>query len=273
MPKTLKARPLSSITTADWESHYAVMLRSRARSTVLRFRNTVSAFYSWAVGQRLVRSNVINASKVPLGTGENLARERWPFTLEELRDIADGLDGDYRDIVLTLGLTGIRWGELAALRVRDVQRIPYPALRISRSKSDRGALKTTKSGNARTVPVMALAWETIEPHLAGKSPDALVFPGRGGGYRLNSNFHRDVKWSTIGRGRSIHDLRHTAASFWLSQGVDLKSAQQWLGHSTAKLTADTYAHWLGTNSDAAQLSKLDASAGYAGGTPATKLKA
>jgi integrase len=265
IPKALRARPLASLTSADWESQYGVMLRTRARSTVSRFRNTVSAFYTWAVGQKLVKANVIIPSRVPRGTGESIARERWPFTLDELTGLAASLDGDYRDIVLTLGLTGIRWGELAALRVRDVQMVPFPALRISRSKSDRGALKTTKSGKSRTVPVMALAWEVIAPRLKGKDPEALVFPGKLCGYRLNSNFHRDVKWSSVGRGRSIHDLRHTAATYWISQGVDLKSVQAWLGHSSAKLTADTYAHWLGSNSDAAQLARLNASAGCAGG--------
>ena len=66
-------------------------------------------------------------------------------------------------------------------------------------------------------------------------------------------------------GRRVHDLRHTAATLWLQNGVDLKTAQAWLGHSTAKLTADTYAHYLGSDADTAAVERMNAVlAGYAG---------
>lgn len=40
----------------------------------------------------------------------------------------------------------------------------------------------------------------------------------------------------------FHDLRHTCASLLIANGVDLKSIQEWLGHSTFSTTADIYAH-------------------------------
>ena len=40
----------------------------------------------------------------------------------------------------------------------------------------------------------------------------------------------------------FHDLRHSCASLLLANGVSLKQIQDWLGHSTFKTTADTYAH-------------------------------
>ncbi|QNF31106.1 tyrosine-type recombinase/integrase [Metabacillus sp. KUDC1714] len=39
-----------------------------------------------------------------------------------------------------------------------------------------------------------------------------------------------------------HDLRHTSATFLLSQGIDLKTVSVRLGHSTIRITADIYAH-------------------------------
>jgi integrase len=56
----------------------------------------------------------------------------------------------------------------------------------------------------------------------------------------------------------VHDLRHSAATLWLGLGVDLKTCQAWLGHSSAKLTADLYAHWLGSDANAAAVARLDA---------------
>jgi integrase len=40
----------------------------------------------------------------------------------------------------------------------------------------------------------------------------------------------------------FHDLRHSCASLLLANGVPLKQIQEWLGHSTFAITADTYAH-------------------------------
>ena len=40
----------------------------------------------------------------------------------------------------------------------------------------------------------------------------------------------------------FHDLRHSCAGFLLANGMSMKEVQDWLGHSTFKITADTYAH-------------------------------
>jgi integrase len=42
----------------------------------------------------------------------------------------------------------------------------------------------------------------------------------------------------------FHDLRHTCATLMLSQGVNLKIAQERLGHGTIAQTMDTYSHVL-----------------------------
>jgi integrase len=44
-----------------------------------------------------------------------------------------------------------------------------------------------------------------------------------------------------GLGRRPHDLWHAAAMLWIAACVDIETVSAWLGHSTAKLTLDTYA--------------------------------
>ncbi|TXK17424.1 tyrosine-type recombinase/integrase [Homoserinibacter sp. GY 40078] len=58
----------------------------------------------------------------------------------------------------------------------------------------------------------------------------------------NSNWRRIVGWSKSCRGRRVHDLRHTAATLWLSNGIDVKTVQTWLGHESAQLTLNLYSH-------------------------------
>lgn len=279
LPVAFRNRPLGSVRTADLEALYGQMLRSLARSSVSRFRNTISSFFSWAVREGLVGSNPVIASRVPRGTGTEERAEVYPFTVDELRELhthlrATILDTDAADIVLVLGLTGLRWGELSALRVRDVQMVPYPAFRVSRSRPDGQQVRTvTKGGSARTVPLPGEVVDVVAPLLVGRSPGAPLFPNEAGHMRLLSNWKRATHWARNNRGRRVHDLRHTAATFWLTSGVDPKTVQAWLGHSTATLTLDTYSHWLGTDADGAAIARVNSILGDARGTRSPNLRA
>ncbi|KAA0960799.1 site-specific integrase [Microbacterium sp. ANT_H45B] len=212
---------------------------------------------------------------MPKGTSHKAKREIFPFTLSELRAVhADMLrytNPTNADIVLALGLTGLRWRELADLRVRDVQQLLCPALHISRSKSDGQSVRTvTKGGKARTIPLADDVAAIILPRIRGMRPDALVFPNTVGAARTGRNWTRDSHWTDVNLGRRVHDLRHTAATIWLQNGVDLKTVQAWLGHSSAKLTADLCAHYMGSDADAAALARMNVVLGDAGGTQQCK---
>jgi len=193
----LRKRPLGAVTAADLNALYSSMLKKLSRETVVRFRQIVSAFYSWAVSEKLVAENPVLDSKVPAGTAQRARKEIYPFTYAELLAVHAVILANtskvLADTVLVLGLTGVRWGELAALRVRDVQELPYPALRVVRSKPDGQPVRNvTKGGKARTVPLTVDAAAIILPLVAGRMPDQLVFPSGAGGFRANNNFKRDA---------------------------------------------------------------------------------
>ncbi|MER7447070.1 site-specific integrase [Microbacterium sp. NPDC097977] len=274
VPTALRNRPLSAVRATDLEALYTQMMRTLNRSTVIRFRQVISPFFSWAVAQKLIAKNPAIESKVPRGTGQDTKREIFPYTVEELRavhaDLLSHTSRENADIALVLGLTGIRWGELAALRVRDVQELPYPALRISRSKPDGQPVRTvTKGGKPRTVPLMGDVATIVLNAIKGKAPDALVFASATGSARSGNNWKRDAHWKANARGRRVHDLRHTAASLWLINRVDIKTVQTWLGHSSAKLTMDLYGHYMGNDADTAAVARMNAvlaQPGDAGGT-------
>ena len=103
---------------------------------------------------------------------------------------------------------------------------------------------TTKSGRSRLVPLTESCCPVVE---AGRKDG-----GRTISFRLRKavpSAQNGVAGST-GRRQdwtATHDLRHTAASLWIAAGVDIKTVSSWLGHSTAKLTLDTYGHLMGTD--------------------------
>ncbi len=171
--------------------------------------------------------------------------------------------GRYADITLVLALTGLRLGELRGLRVRDVVSVPYPAIVVQRSVPQSGRTgapierSTTKSGRSRLVPLSDLVRPVVAEWARGRGPEDLRFPAPGGGYLTAQNWRRAVHWSTTSLGRRPHDLRHTAASLWIAAGVDIKTVSSWLGHSTAKLTLDTYGHLMGTDADRAAMARVN----------------
>jgi hypothetical protein len=173
---------------------------------------------------------------------------------------------------VVLGLTGLRMGELRGLRVRDLITVPYPALSVKRSvpqsaRTGRAIERgTTKSGRVRTVPLNELVRPTVVRWAADKNPDDLLFPSPEGTFLRSGNWRRAVHWNETSLGRRPHDLRHTAASLWIAAGIDIKTVSAWLGHSTAKLTLDTYGHLMGTDADRAALERVNRLFGSPSGT-------
>jgi integrase len=138
--------------------------------------------------------------------------------------------------------------------------VPHVALRVLRSASDGHAVRyRTKGGReyGRAVPLTRELIPVVESWAEGKEPDDRLFTTDAGKRLNNSNWRRIVGWPQSCRNRRIHDLRHTAATFWLSSGIDVKTVQTWLGHESAQLTLNLYSHWLGTTADAAALARVN----------------
>ena len=56
------------------------------------------------------------------------------------------------------------------------------------------------------------------------------------------DFKRILEKAKLPQSIRFHDLRHSAASLLLAQGVQLRAIMELLGHSTIALTANTYSH-------------------------------
>jgi integrase len=264
IPATLRASRVREVSASHFEALYDQLLATLTRSSVVRYRNTYSAFFSWCQREQLIDRNPANAVRVPTGRAARPETEVWPFTPEEFWSVHAALvaeAGERRaDIALVMGLTGLRPGELTALRVRDVQRASVPAFRVSRSKTDGQALRhTTKGGKPRNVPLVADAWAVVEPLLEHRHPDDLLFPNSRGGFLSLHNWRRAVHWDEHAMGRRVYDLRHTFATTALTDGTDLLTLQHWMGHASIE-TTQKYLHHLGTSADVAGLARLNGAA-------------
>lgn len=268
--------PISSFTSPLVERFLIDLAVSRSVRTAARVRTTLRGLFRYAVRTR--RLQVSPAELVPLPhpdsrTGKVVEVDPLPFpVLLEVVDEQRKVAGRYAEITLVLALTGVRFGELRGLRVRDVVSVPYPGIVVKRSVPQSGLTgavierATTKSGRSRMVPLSDLVRPVVERWAEGREPNDLLFPAPEGGYLSAQNWRRAVHWNRTGLGRRPHDLRHTAASLWIAAGVDIKTVSAWLGHSTAKLTLDTYGHLMGTDADRAALDRVNKALGNPAGT-------
>jgi len=188
-------------------------------------------------------------------------KEMRPLTADEARTLLDTSKGDaLYPLWAVLVSTGVRVGEATALGWDDVD-LEARTIRVRRTLHRQvgkglvfGEPKTTRS--RRTVELPAVVVSALRAHrirqvenrlLAGSEwcDQGLVFTTPTGGLvdpaAPNRQLHRALAAAGLPRVR-VHDLRHTAATLMLERGVSIKAVQNALGHSTATLTINTYAH-------------------------------
>lgn len=169
------------------------------------------------------------------------------LTLGQLIKVAERA-GFYRDVVLVLGLCGLRWGELVGLQVKDLN-VSAGTLTIRRSLVEiNGKLEesTTKSHRWRIVHLPEILRIACHRWVFDKNQDDPLFHTQEGTFLRNTNFTRRVfipalKAAEVKKIR-IHDLRHTAASIAISAGATPNMVKEMLGHSDVQLTMRVYAH-------------------------------
>jgi integrase len=183
------------------------------------------------------------ASRVKLPHARS--RDKRFLTHEQVATLADAA-GEDQLIIRVLAYCGLRFGELAALRVRNVDPLRR-RLQIEESATEvdgRMVFGTPKSHQCRSVPVPRSLITDLAAACAGKSPDELLFTAPEGGVLWLRNWRRRVFDPAVegaGLGQlSPHELRHTAASLAVAAGANVKAVQRTLGHASAAMTLDVY---------------------------------
>ena len=161
-------------------------------------------------------------------------------------------------IYLTAAFTGLRRGELIALRWRDVD-FERSSIRVAGSYAN-GALTSPKSGRGRVVPMVP---EVAEPlaKLGQREQlideDDLVFPGETGGHLDGSALRRRFAAAQERAGlRRIrfHDLRHTFGTLAVRGAESIVELQAWMGHAELRTTM-RYTHYREQQDAAERLSR------------------
>ncbi len=156
-------------------------------------------------------------------------------------------------IFLTAAFTGLRRGEILALRWRDID-FRAGRVRVSSSYAAK-RLTAPKSGRVRSVP-MAPDVATALARLGGRQhwtgDDDLVFPGELGFYLDGDALGRRYKKALARAGLRplrFHDLRHTFGTRMIAK-ADIRRVQEWMGHADIATTM-RYLHYVERPDEAA----------------------
>jgi len=222
-----------------------------APASVRKVHRVLSMALAYAVKDGRLAVNAAAGVSLPR---VHQAEKRF-LTHQQVHVLAAACGEEYRLAVLFLAYTGVRWGEMAALRVHRLDFLRRRVLVAESVTPVKGVMTfgPTKGHERREVPLPRFLLEDLSRHVAGKMSTDLVFTGARGAVMRTGTFRRGA---LIEAAKSIgipgfhpHELRHTAASLAIASGADVKVVQQMLGHKSAVMTLDQYGHLFGDRLD------------------------
>lgn len=253
--------PLAKIGHADVAAWVATLAASGlAPATVRQAHRVFSLMLTLAVRDGRLSRNPAAGVPLPRAT----ASDKRFLAHAEVDSLAQAC-GQYELVVRVLAYCGLRYGELAALRVSrlDLLRRRIEVAESVTEVNGKATFGTPKSHQRRSVPVPRSLVDALVVQVAGKVPGDLVFTSPEGAVLRLMNFRRrcfDRAATEVGLGGlTPHELRHTAASLAVSAGANVKSVQRMLGHASAAMTLDVYSGLFDDDLDAVA-ERLDAAA-------------
>lgn len=242
----LGTRQLRSLTPADVQAFVDGLRATHAPSTVARIHSCLRAVLSYAERAEMIARNPTRHTRLPR---VHLV-ERTVLEPEQIERLVGALGFDQATF-MWLGLAlGLRWSEAAALRVGRVDFLHHTITVAEQLGRDLRTGPPKSDAGRRTLTAPAWLIEDLAALLArhgldGGDPSALVFQATGGAPLHYSNWRQRV-WlpATLAAGVAglrFHDLRSNAATALVATGVDVKTAQTRLGHSSPMMTLGVYA--------------------------------
>jgi len=224
----------------------------RSAATVHKAYQLLSKAMSAAAKARLVRSNPCADVELP-----RIEVERPDIlTHEDVALLAATIDPRYSTLVLLAAYSGLRIGEVIALRrsavdvLRSTVEVRATAVEVNGHIVENPP--KTRAGR-RTVPIPRFVTDALVEQIHGLGPDDLVFTSPLGTQMRQGLFRRRFFTPAVEAAglapRRIHDLRHTAVSFWIDAGASPTEIAARAGHRSVVTVLDRYGHLLPSTED------------------------
>jgi integrase len=233
---------ISPLVVRRWRAQ--LLADGRSETTAAKAYRLLRAVLNTATKEdRLIRDN---PCRMP-GYDKEPTAERPTATVAQVFALADAVPIRFSALIVVAAFTGLRWGELIALRRSDLD-LANGTVRVSRKFGElrdgtRIVGPPKSAAGFRTVAVPGVVAELLRVHLtkyAEDGPDALVFTGGKGAVLRRSNFQRAVSWAESVRkaglpeGFHFHDLRHTGNTLAAASGASTRELMHRMGHASMR---------------------------------------
>lgn len=213
--------------------------------SVINITKVLSQSFKFAVQEKIIAENPYTQIKIPK---DHDVKEIKIFTKEEIDAILNvqGCNPQYKDIISIAYRTGMRMGEILALKWEDIN-FSQGFLMVRRTVSycEKGRKEICPPKTKSSIRRIDLDNTSIEILLSAKKYGEFVFSKKDGTIFsrccISQGFKRICKAANVPY-KSFHALRHTHASVLLASNVHPKIVQERLGHSEISTTIDTYSH-------------------------------
>jgi integrase len=255
---------LQNVTSDDDRDWINARRRAGASpKTIANYHGLLSAIFKSAVRKGLLDRNPCDGVTLPPLDDDTEDDDDKVFLTEaEFRLLHDCMDEDSKQLVLAAVGTGLRWGELTALKVKDlVLDTDAPTLTVRRAwkRNGKGEFAVEQHGrfylgkpktreSRRRITLSPAVAAVLGDVVDGRLGDDLVFSSPRG-CRLDQGNWYEARWQPavklarkrgLGKSPRFHDLRHTHAAWLISAGVPLPAVQSRLGHKSIQITVDVY---------------------------------
>ena len=238
------AMDISRITTADLEDVLLDLAAKNpstgnpsSRKTLNEYALIIRRVFALAEQNRVITYDPSKYLTIP----KNAPQSRREAITDAQIDLIRNTPHECRLPCMIMIYCGLRFGEMAALTWSDID-IPARTVEINKSydfKTDAVKQPKTASG-VRTVPIP----ELLAQELSAATREALwVCPHHGQMWTHNA-WKRALSgyFAQLGITATAHCLRHTYATILYEAGIDVLTAQRWMGHADPQTTMSIYTH-------------------------------
>ena len=254
---------LANIDRRYIQSKIENIIDSNGYHTSYRVRSRLKSIFDYAVQYSYIENNEVNYTVIPKKpeTLEDIEKKRNKFlTMQEIKTLIDALNNQpyqqkYADMVTVLALTGMRYGELTALQLKNID-FQNKKIEITGNFDSVNKIKTLPktAKSIRTILVSDAVIEAIQRQVIRlteryqplKDDDYIFCLEVWNSPITLASFIQAIKKygakAGIEKNLSSHIFRHSHISFLAESGLPIKSIMDRVGHSNAKMTLEIYSH-------------------------------
>ena len=250
--KTMGHLPLAQVSVGTIQILINQLKGELAPATIKKIKDVLHQIFKQAVRAQYIVTNPVDGVDIPKLTQQ----DRTPIPDSHIQTLTNFCEYfQHGNLIMTLLYTGMRRGEILALTVEDIdfQNKTIVVNKAVEFLDNTPHIKPPKTRKGtRIIPILDVLIPYLQSAIQNKSEKDVVFDNGHGEMFTKSSINRLIKRFNEQYNRylsavhkvnfTMHQFRHTFCTMLYNAGVDVKAAQEILGHSTINITLDIYTH-------------------------------